>query len=386
MATSVLVNRAGMSSATVGTGTITLGTALGSVAPYVCSFKDFAAAGLTDGQTVSYLILDSNGAWEVGSGVYTASGTTLTRTVTKSSNANAAISLTGDEQVYVTARAEDLLAGPGTYTDKAAVRASGTAGQVQNSALLVADTTGAVSRSGGGGIPVQGTNTNDAAAAGNVGELFTCAAPGTTSTVTITNASPGIISWTAHGLSQGSAVFLTTSGGLPTGLVVNTVYFVTYGSTFLANSFALSTTVANAVAGTAINTSSAGSGTHTAHSGFIVASATTIDFGGVSLTAGDWDVAGVGVVSFDGSASFTRWQFWLSTASATLPNLGDITTPSFRHIQLTAAPAAQDEACPIPVGRISIASTTTLFLSVRLTYTVSATVNGYGYLIARRAR
>ena len=57
-----------------------------------------------------------------------------------------------------------------TTTDNAAARFDSTAGKIQNSALLIADTTAALSRSGNGGIAVQGTNTNDSATAGFVGE------------------------------------------------------------------------------------------------------------------------------------------------------------------------------------------------------------------------
>ena len=57
-----------------------------------------------------------------------------------------------------------------TSTDNAAAKFDSTAGNTQNSALIIADTTGAISRSGDGGIPVQGTNTNDDAAAGDYGE------------------------------------------------------------------------------------------------------------------------------------------------------------------------------------------------------------------------
>ncbi|WP_142249699.1 hypothetical protein [Bradyrhizobium sp. UNPF46] len=61
--------------------------------------------------------------------------------------------------------------GPTSATDNAAARFDATTGKViQDSALLIADTTGALSRSGSGGIPVQGSNTNDSAASGYVGE------------------------------------------------------------------------------------------------------------------------------------------------------------------------------------------------------------------------
>ena len=111
MTLAVLADRAGMNTTTIGTGTtLTLGSALGAVAPNVCSFIDFATAGIAGGQTVSYLILDNNGNWEVGRGVYSASGPSLTgRSPLKSSNANAAISLTGSAQIFITALAEDIL-------------------------------------------------------------------------------------------------------------------------------------------------------------------------------------------------------------------------------------------------------------------------------------
>lgn len=58
-------------------------------------------------------------------------------------------------------------------TDNAALRADGTGGATaQASPLIIADTTGSLSRSGNGGIPLQGTNTNDNAAAGYVGEVI----------------------------------------------------------------------------------------------------------------------------------------------------------------------------------------------------------------------
>jgi len=104
----MLVNRAKMTTATTGTGTITLGSA-------VDGYQTFAAAGVTDAAVVSYAIEDGT-AWEIGTGTYTASGTTLSRTVTESSNAGAAINLTGNAVVFVTARAEDLATGGGAPT------------------------------------------------------------------------------------------------------------------------------------------------------------------------------------------------------------------------------------------------------------------------------
>jgi len=101
----ILGNRAKMSTSTTGTGTITLGSALSG-------YQTFAQAGITNGQTVRYTIEDGAG-FEIGSGVYTSSGTTLTRSVTESSNSDNAISLSGSAEVFITASAADIFVNDG---------------------------------------------------------------------------------------------------------------------------------------------------------------------------------------------------------------------------------------------------------------------------------
>jgi len=95
-----LFNLARMTTATTGTGTITLGSA-------VSGFLTFANAGVANGDVVSYGIVDG-AAREVGTGTYTSSGTTLTRSVVKSTNSNNAINLSGSAEVFVTALAADI--------------------------------------------------------------------------------------------------------------------------------------------------------------------------------------------------------------------------------------------------------------------------------------
>jgi hypothetical protein len=97
-----LYNLARMTTATTGTGTITLGSA-------VSGYLTFALAGVVNGEIVSYGIKDGANS-ETGTGTYTSAGTTLTRSVTKSTNADAAINLSGSAEVFITARAQDLLA------------------------------------------------------------------------------------------------------------------------------------------------------------------------------------------------------------------------------------------------------------------------------------
>lgn len=79
-------------------------------------------------------------------------------------------------------------------------------------------------------------------------------------TITITIASPGVVTSSSHPLITGDCIHLTTTGALPTGLTASTNYYVIYKD---ANSFWLATTLANAIAGTKINTSGSQSGTHT---------------------------------------------------------------------------------------------------------------------------
>jgi len=95
-----LVNRAKMTTSTTGTGVITLGSA-------DTGFQTFAAAGVVDGDLVRYVIEDGS-AFEIGTGSYTASGTTLSRTVSESSNSDAALNLTGSAKVFISATAEDM--------------------------------------------------------------------------------------------------------------------------------------------------------------------------------------------------------------------------------------------------------------------------------------
>lgn len=286
---SKLYNLARMTTATTGTGTLTLGSA-------VAGFMSFAASGITDGLTVTYAIKDGSNS-EIGRGVYTASGTTLTRTVLKSTNSNNAISLSGSAVVFVTAAAEDILEPPASSVDNAAVRFDGTSGkEAQGSALLIADTTGALSRSGDGGIPVQGTNTNDSASSGYVGEFIS-------STV-----------------ASGSPVSLTDT---------------------------------------------------------VAANVTSI-----SLTAGDWLISGLTVTLPHASTTQSANYGWVSTVSATTP-----TPPHSGGISaaLYSAPAGNSVYVTVPAHRISLASTTTVYLGCLSVFAVS-TNTAYGWIGARRIR
>lgn len=127
----VLANRVQETTATTGTGTITLAGA-------ASGFQSFAAIG--NGNTTYYTIT-SGTAWEVGIGTYTAAGSALSRdTILSSSAGGAAITLAGISTVFATYPAEKAITdGYGTLPV-----ANGGTGQTSytNGQLLIGNSTG----------------------------------------------------------------------------------------------------------------------------------------------------------------------------------------------------------------------------------------------------
>jgi len=86
---------------TTGTGTVTLGAA-------TSNGRTFSSAGIPTGTRVSYGIIDGADS-EVGTGFYSSTGPTLTRTkVYSSTQGGSKLNLSGNAIVYVTVNAQDF--------------------------------------------------------------------------------------------------------------------------------------------------------------------------------------------------------------------------------------------------------------------------------------
>lgn len=99
------------------------------------------------------------------------------------------------------------------------------------------------------------------------------------SVVTITIASPGVITWANHGLLAGAPVKFSTTGTLPTGLTAGTVYYVAAAGV-TANAFSVAATPG----GAAIATTGAQTGVQTATA---TPAGRTRMFGGLVMGATD---------------------------------------------------------------------------------------------------
>lgn len=102
-------------------------------------------------------------------------------------------------------------------------------------------------------------------------------------TFTVTIASPGVFSLTAHGFVPGQVLYFSTTGALPTGLTAGTRYYIIEAG-FTADAFRVSTTID----GSAVNTSGTQSGTHTVRTSQYILPAYTRKPESVFVTVGSY--------------------------------------------------------------------------------------------------
>jgi hypothetical protein len=231
-----------------------------------------------------------------------------------------------------------------------------------------------------------GTTTNDDAAAGEIGENIQTQTgnANANSTVTMTIASPCVVTWTAHKFTVGACTtaikFSNSGGALPTGVVAGTTYYL---KAIDANTFNIADSVANALAGTFINTSGSQSGTHTGDIRVFMTNSVVQDVAAISLGAGDWELSGQILTFGSSTTSIIFLVGGISTAAATQ----DRTVGRLQSLQYGGIVLGNNEFTVFSLGpvRLSLPATTTVYIYSYNAFTVS-TSQSAGYLRARRAR
>lgn len=137
-------------------------------------------------------------------------------------------------------------------------------------------------------------------------------------TVTMTIATPCVVTHTSHGLSTGDRIVLYTTGALPTGVSAYTAYYIIKVD---SNSYNLATTLANASAGTKVASSGSQSGTHTAIYGGLNINGTRGMMDGVTPPTG---YVGEILSATGGSVSLTTGQYNDGVSVSLTPGIWDI--------------------------------------------------------------
>jgi hypothetical protein len=106
-------------------------------------------------------------------------------------------------------------------------------------------------------------------------------------------------------------------------------------------------------------------------------SGTSFNICSISLPAGDWDVSAIAWASAGGTASTTGWRSGISTTSASVPGLDGAAASNI-------PPTNDTVSATVMPTRLSLSTTTTVYLASTMTYTGNMSI--WGSIRARRMR
>lgn len=235
------------------------------------------------------------------------------------------------------------------------------------------------------------TGVADASAqtAGKVGEVASIhcivgAAAASATAVTVTIATPGVVTWSSHTFSPSSGLANYTcpinfTGTPPTGITVGTNYYID-GATVSGDTFQISDTAAHALAGTNHVATSGSDGGTTAFIGAVAATGTAYSAAALRLTAGDWDCTGL--AEFQELTALTTTSFVAALdTSIVITGIGNVT--QIRTV--SGAMGAFSYYLPTPAVRQNVSSTTSVFTVSNSAFS-AGTMNQGGKLSCRRMR
>ena len=182
--------------------------------------------------------------------------------------------------------------------------------------------------------------------------------------------------------SSGQLVLQTTtsSGTATTAVTIDNTQKVTF-----ANAITPSTT--NGIVGTTLGDNAVAGSVGEYISSTVIpnttglTSSTPTNATSISLTAGDWDVSGCLAFNYAATTVPTVVYAAISTTSATLPGPNN---PTSMYFQGTIGTGSATNFV-VPTLRISITTTTTVYLVGQCSFTISTAGLG-GYIRARRVR